>query len=234
MIVYGKNVVEAILASSREINHIYVDHKFADHKLINRLKKIKVKMTYSSKHELNQLTNNGLHQGIALDVEDYKYLTIHQYLAEYGKDENNVVMLDEIQDPHNFGSIIRTCESIGVKTIIISKNNQVHLNATVAKVSAGALEYVKIVEVTNLNQTIKLLKENDFWIVGTTLNTDKSYKELDKEMKKVIIFGNEGKGLRPLVERNCDILVKIPMIGNVNSLNVGVSVGVVLYELINA
>src|SRR5690554_8112247 len=104
MIVYGKNVVEAILDSGRKINHIYIDNKFRDNKLMNRLTNTNVKISLKSKHELNQLTNNGIHQGIALDVVPYEYLSIHEYINNYAETERNIVMLDEIQDPHNFGS----------------------------------------------------------------------------------------------------------------------------------
>lgn len=233
MIVYGKNVVEAILKSDRKIHQIYLDNKFSDQKLVSKLQKTNIKITYYNKNELNKLTNNGLHQGVALSIDAYKTLNINEFISEYAKDEKNIIMLDELQDPHNLGSIIRTCEAAGIKTIVISKNNQVPINSTVVKVSAGALEYVKIVEVTNINQAIKSLKETGYWIIGTSLDTDQSYQSIDRDIKKVFVFGNEGKGLRKLVSNNCDFLIKIPMMGHINSLNVGVSVGIVVYEYID-
>ena len=170
----------------------------------------------------------GLHQGIVLEVEDYKYATLDDIID--GKD-NLIVMLDHIEDPHNFGAIIRSCEAAGVNGIIIPNVRSVSVNSTVMKTSVGTAEKMKIVQVTNLNSTIKILKDNGYWIFGTDM-VGQDYTKLDYRGKTCIICGNEGDGMSKLVKENCDFIASIPMKGEVNSLNASVATAIIIFEAI--
>ncbi|HHT55683.1 MAG TPA: 23S rRNA (guanosine(2251)-2'-O)-methyltransferase RlmB [Acholeplasma sp.] len=227
MIIYGKNTIREAIYAKRKIYEITLDEKFNDYKYLNFLKENDLEIKYTNKGELNNLTNNGIHQGVTAKVKPYEYKELHEVL---NKDvRQRFLILDGIQDPHNFGAIIRTAEATKLDGIIVTKKNQVPLTAVVAKVSSGAIEHVNIILVTNINQTIKVLKENNVWVVGTDGSAEKNYLELPKEESLAIIVGNEGAGIRPLVKQNCDILVKIPMLGKVNSLNVSVAAALMLY-----
>mgnify|MGYP001088537565 FL=1 len=227
MIIYGKNTIREAIYAKRKIYEITLDEKFNDYKYLNFLKENNLEIKYRNKGELNNITNNGIHQGVTAKVKPYEYKELHEVL---NKDvRQRFLILDGIQDPHNFGAIIRTAEATKLDGIIVTKKNQVPLTAVVAKVSSGAIEHVNIILVTNINQTIKVLKENNVWVVGTDGSAEKNYLELPKEESLAIIVGNEGAGIRPLVKQNCDILVKIPMLGKVNSLNVSVAAALMLY-----
>ena len=144
-----------------------------------------------------------------------------------------IVILDHLEDPHNLGAIIRTCEAAGITGIILPKDRSVSVNSTVMKTSAGALENVKISMVTNLNQTIKELKDKGFWIVGTDMN-GQDYRTIDYSGKIAIIIGNEGKGMSSIISSNCDFIAEIPMYGKINSLNASVAAGIIIYEAIRS
>jgi 23S rRNA (guanosine2251-2'-O)-methyltransferase len=141
-------------------------------------------------------------------------------------------MLDEIQDPHNVGAILRTAECSGLNGVIITKHNSATITSTVTKVSAGATEHLKIRQVNNLSQTIDELKEKGFWIVGSSLENAKNYTEVDFKIPLALIVGNEEKGIRKLTASKCDFLVKIPMSGKIQSLNVSVATGILLFEIL--
>lgn len=221
MRVYGKNVVKEYLKEKQKIKKAYVYENFNDKEILENLDNI----TYLDKERLDEM-ENGNHQGIILEVEDYKYTYIDDII-----NEDIIVILDHIEDPHNFGAIIRTCESAGIKSIIIPKDRSVKVNATVMKTSVGTLENVKISMVSNLVNTIKKLKDNNFWIIGTDMEgTD--YKKIDYTGKIAIIIGNEGKGVSRLVKENCDFIASIPMKGKVNSLNASVAAALVIYEAV--
>jgi len=227
MIIYGKNTIKEAIYANRKIFEVILDEKFNDYKYLNFLKENNIAVKYSNKGELNNLTNNGIHQGIVAEVKPYEYKELHEVLNKDQK--QRFLILDGIEDPHNFGAIIRTAEATKLDGIIVTRKNQVPLTAVVAKVSSGAIEHVNIILVTNINQTIKVLKENNVWVVGTDGSADRDYLELPKDESLAIIVGNEGSGIRPLVKQNCDILVKIPMLGKVNSLNVSVAAALMLY-----
>ena len=216
MYVYGKNVAKDI---NSKIEKVYVVNNFKDKEL---LKKFKAPIVYVDKNKLDKMVD-GLHQGIVLKIADYKYKDINELNGE------TVVMLDHLEDPHNFGAIIRTCEAAGIKDIIIPKDRSVKVNSTVMKTSAGCLDRVNIYEVTNLVQTINHLKKNNYWIIGTDMEgTD--YKTIDYKDKIVIIIGNEGNGISRLVKESCDFVATIPMQGEVNSLNASVAAGIIIFE----
>ena len=179
---------------------------------------------------MNKL-EEGNHQGIILDIEDYEYYDEAEMFNNMPENPF-IVILDHLEDPHNFGAIIRTCEAAGVDYIIIPKDRSVRVNKTVMKVSAGALNNVKIVMTTNLNRFIKRIKDNGVWVVGTALSDSVYYDKVDYNMPVALIIGNEGKGISQLVKKNCDFVVKIPMIGKINSLNASVAAGIMIYEVV--
>lgn len=222
MIVYGKNVAKEVIDSKKRINKVIISDKFSDKEILSKLNGIKKEVCDSRK--LDEMFK-GNHQGIALDIEDYKYSELTEVL-----NSNFIVMLDHLEDPHNFGAIIRTCEAAGVDAIVIPKNRSVEVNSTVMKVSAGALNNVKIVEVTNLVNAIKKLKDNGFWVYGTDMDGE-TYTKVSYDSKTVLVIGAEGNGISKLVSENCDFMIKIPMIGKINSLNASVAAGIVIYEV---
>lgn len=227
MYIYGKNIIREAIYAKRAIYELLLDEKFNDYKFINFLKDHNIKYQTTNKGELNNLTNNGIHQGVVAKVRPYEYQELENVLNVEVR--QRFLILDEISDPHNLGAILRTAEATKLDGIIMSKKNQVPLNATVAKVSSGAIEHVNVILVNNINQTIKKLKENNIWIIGTDDKAENSYLEIPKDLSVAIVLGSEGSGIRPLVKENCDILVKIPMYGKVNSLNVSVAAALMLY-----
>lgn len=225
MHVFGKNVAKEILNNPKIINKIYLYDNFNDKDILNKIKDNNIQTKLLTKHELDNI-ENGNHQGIILDIKDYNYCFLDKLL-----DKNIIVILDHLEDPHNFGAIIRTCEAAGITSIIIPKDRSVKVNATVMKTSAGTLEKVNIAMVSNLTNAIKTLKDNGFWIIGTDMEgTD--YKKIDYTGKIALIIGNEGKGMSRLVAENCDYIAKIPMYGTVNSLNASVAAALVIYEAV--
>ena len=227
MYVFGKNVAEEVIKKNEKIKKAYIYKDFNDKNLISALQKVKISIVYCEKYELDKLAN-GNHQGIILSIPDYEYCDPSEMISA---DDSLIVILDHIEDPHNLGAIIRTCEAAGVNGIIIPKDRSVLVNSTVMKVSAGALENVKIACVTNLNNTIKYLKDNGFWIVGTDMKGT-SYDKIDYSGKTAIIIGNEGKGMSKLVRESCDFIASIDMRGTINSLNASVATGIVVFEAI--
>lgn len=227
MIVYGKNVIREAVFAKRPIFRLWLDDKFTDTHFLNFLKDRGVSFERTPKGELNRMTDNQVHQGVVADVKDYDYKELQEIL-DTGK-QKRFLILDGIEDPHNLGAIMRTAEATGLDAIILSKKGQVPLNATVAKVSSGAIEHVPVCLVSNLSQTIDELKKKDIWVIGTDGNTDKSYLEMPLDRSLAIVLGNEGDGIRPLVKSRCDMLVKIPMKGKINSLNVSVAAALMMY-----
>lgn len=172
--------------------------------------------------------SKGVHQGIILDVMDYQYTPLNYLLKS---DAKFVVILDHLEDPHNFGAIIRTSEAALVDAIIIPQDREVQVNSTVMKTSAGALAKMNICRVTNLVQTINKLKDDGFWIVGTAMDgTD--YRQIDYSGKIALVVGNEGNGMSRLVRESCDFVASIPMRGEINSLNASVATGIMIYEVV--
>lgn len=231
MYIYGKNVAKEQLSTNNKIVRAYISKKFRDQNIIDLLKDKGVKINFVDELQLDRKVD-GNHQGIVLEVDDVKTLSLDYYL-NLTKDKENplLVMLDHLEDPHNFGAIIRTCEAAGVTGIIIPKNRCVEVNATVIRTSVGASKYVPIVEVTNLTNTINELKKDGFWVVGTDMDGT-NYTEIDYKGKTCLIIGNEGSGMSRIVRDNCDFIATIPMNGKINSLNASVAAGIVIYEAI--
>jgi predicted rRNA methylase len=230
MIVYGKNVIKEAVFSSRPIFNLYIDQKFNDYKFLAFLEDKSIRYEKVSKEKLSQLAGNSVHQGIVANVKDYETYELKEVLDQ--KQRQRFLILDGIEDPHNLGAIMRTAEATNLTGIIMSKKGQVPLNQTVAKVSSGAIEHVKVILVSNINQAIENLKEHNVLVVGTDGNTDQTYDDLPKERSIAIVMGNEGSGMRPLVKKHCDMLVKIPMYGKINSLNVSVAAALMMYKIL--
>ncbi len=235
--VEGRNSVLELLESGKDINKLYIsdgEKHGSIHKIIALAKERKVVINKVDKYKLDKMSQTENHQGVIAIVPPYEYCDVDDIL-ELAKSKNEkafILILDGIEDPHNLGSIIRTAETAGVHGIIIPKRRAAAVNSTVSKVSAGAVEHMKIARVNNINETIKYLKENDIWVCGTDMNTDTYYYEQDYKMPIAIVIGSEGFGMSRLVKENCDFLVKIPMKGKITSLNASVSAGIVMYEVV--
>ena len=172
-------------------------------------------------------------QGVIALKSSHTFFSIEEIIEDSKKEKYPLVLLlDSIQDTHNLGAILRTAECSGVTGVVITKHNSAPVNATVAKTSAGASEHVKICPVSNLVHTIDLLKDKGFWIIGSSLENSKDYTDQDYKMPVALIIGNEEKGIRRLTAEKCDFLVKIPMTGKIQSLNVSVAAGVLLFEIL--
>lgn len=230
MYVYGKNVAKEIISNNRKIKKAYLSLNLKDSKIDEDLKSMNVAINYLNNHEMDKLEKKN-HQGIILEIPDYKYLS-EKDMFDKMPNKPFIIILDHLEDPHNFGAIIRTCEAAGVDFIIIPKNRSVSVNSSVMKTSTGALDNVNIVEVTNLNNTINKLKKSGVWIVGTDMENSVSYETIDYKVPVAIIIGSEGFGMSNLVKKNCDFIANIPMYGKINSLNASVAAGIMIYEVI--
>lgn len=229
LIIYGKNVIREAVFAGRRFFKLYLDEKLNDHRFIQFLDDKNVKYQFTTKNELNQLSKNQLHQGMVADVEDYQTYELKDVLDKDKK--QYFIILDGIEDPHNLGAMIRTAEAVQIDGIIMSKKGAVPLTATVAKVSSGAIEHVKIILVSNINQAMLEMKKHGVWVIGTDGQTDQTYDDMPKDVSLAVVMGNEGEGMRPLVKQNCDMLVKIPMYGKINSLNVSVAAALMMYKM---
>ncbi len=230
MIIYGKNVIKEAVYASRPIFNMYVDLKFNDFKFLAFLEENDIRFEKVSKEKLNQLANQQNHQGIVANVKDYETYTLDEVVDQ--QKIQRFLILDGLEDPHNLGAILRTAEATNLSGIIMSKKGQVQLNATVAKVSSGAIEHVKVILVSNINQVIMNLQKLDVIVVGTDGNTEQTYDDMPLEKSLAVVLGNEGMGIRPLVKSHCDMLVKIPMHGKINSLNVSVAAALMMYKML--
>ncbi len=228
MLVYGRNVLEEYLKKTEKVRKIIFQEGFRDENLKSSIEKLNIPVEFRSKNELDRFAK-GVHQGVILEVEDYQYVPLFDLLS---KEENSIlVILDHIEDPHNLGAIIRTCEAAKVDGIILPKDRSASINATVMKTSVGTIENLKIAQVTNLSKTIDTLKKEGYWIVGTAMD-GKDFRSIDYHGKIALIIGNEGKGMGRLVRESCDFVASIPMYGKVNSLNASVSFGIMIYEVL--
>ncbi len=235
--VEGRNAVLELLESDRDINKIFIsdgEKHGSINKIIALAREKKIIINEVTKAKLNQMSQTENNQGVIAIVPPFNYCELEDILdlAKNRKENPFVLILDGIEDPHNLGSIIRTAETAGVHGIIIPKRRAASVNSTVSKVSAGAVEHMKIARVNNINDAMKTLKENDIWICGTDMNTDKYFYEEDFTGGIGIVIGSEGYGMSKLVKENCDFLVKIPMKGKITSLNASVSAGIVVYEVV--
>lgn len=227
MIVYGRNVAKEMLNSNKKINKIMIQKDFGDKSIISLIENKKIKCEILDKKEFSRFDKFS-HQGIILDVEDFVYTDLNEIISV---PDATIVILDHLEDPHNLGAIIRTCEAAGITGIILPKDRSVSVNSTVMKTSAGALNNMKICMVTNLNNTIKELKKNGIWIIGTDMVNSVLYTKIDYDIPLALVIGSEGFGISRLVRESCDYVVNIPMVGKVNSLNASVAAGVLIYKI---
>ena len=234
-IIIGKNPVMEALSSGRSVNKVFV----AEHLNPNTVKKLKqlakeagTIVQHVPKAKLDHLSS-GNHQGIVAYVASYEYGNLEDLFerAEQRDEDPFFIILDELEDPHNLGSILRTADAAGVHGVIIPKRRSVGLTATVAKTAAGAIEHIPVVRVTNIADTIDELKERHVWVVGTEGEATEDYRRLEGTMPIAIVIGNEGKGISRLVRKKCDWTVSIPMHGEVSSLNASVACSLLLYEI---
>ena len=234
--IYGRKPVLEALKSDVELEVIYVSfgqHGDIINQIISAAKKNGVKITQLSTPKFNSFAEGQNAQGVIALKSSQEYFELEELIEESKKAKFPfLLLLDSIQDPHNLGAILRTAECAGVDGIIVTTNQSAPINETAEKISAGAVSHLKICKVNNLVHTIEKLKKEGFWIAGSHLTGDsKNYTDLDYKMPLALIVGNEEKGIRKLVSENCDFLVKIPMKGKIDSLNVSVSTGVLLFEI---
>lgn len=227
MKVFGKNVFNELKSDTKKIRKVYLSSAFRDRDIIDFIQKNGISYVTVEKSKFDKMVD-GNTQGIILEVEDFEYKS----LGELDTSLKRIVILDHLEDPHNFGAIIRTCEAAGVKAIIIPKDRSVTVNSTVVKTSTGALEYVDIFQVANLTQAIEYLKKNGYFVYGAEAD-GVMYDEVSYSDKMALVIGSEGNGLTRVVRNACDEIISIPMYGHVNSLNASVSFGVLIYGIKN-
>lgn len=234
--ILGKNPIIEAIESERSIHKIYIAeglNKNVTQKLLDLAKQKGIVTQFVPKKKLDQMAEGNQHQGMIASVAAYDYIDLNDLLKK-SKENNNfpfLVMLDEIEDPHNLGSILRTADVVGVDGIIIPKRRSVGLTATVAKTSTGAVEYIPVARVTNLAQTIDQLKKEGYWVIGTDASAEKMYTEVDFQIPVCLVIGSEGKGISRLIREKCDLMIKMPMKGHINSLNASVAAALVMYEV---
>lgn len=234
-IIEGRNPVTEVLKSGRTIEKLFIAKGAVEGSLkmiISKAKDMGIVISEVDRKKLDEMSTTHSHQGVIALVSNYVYSTIEEILksAEEKGEEPFIIILDEIEDPHNLGSIIRSANVSGAHGIIIPKRRSALVTATVAKASAGAIEYTRIAKITNLNQTIKELKEKGLWVIGTDMDGEVCYKS-NLRGPIAIVIGSEGKGISRLVKENCDGVVSIPMTGEINSLNASVAAGIIMYEI---
>ena len=230
-LIYGKNpVIEAI--NARKALKVFLVHNFNDQKVINLIRDNKLPVVSIYSNEMERMCDGGVHQGLAAELKPYQTVSLEEIIIRANKKTKKIiVMLDNINDPHNLGAILRSADVFEAAGIVLPKHNSVSLNATVAKTSAGAINYVPVAVVNNLNQAIKTLKEEGYWVVSTDGSATIDYSSIKYDFPVVVVIGSEGKGVSPLVLKNSDYVVKIPQFGHVNSLNASVAAGILLAEV---
>ena len=233
--VEGRNPVIEVLNGKRRVEKILI-LKSAQGQVIDKIYNLaqdkNVSIERVTKGKLDNLAKSHAHQGVIAFAEDLDYYSLDN-LVEQAKEQSDnpfLVLLDEIKDPHNFGSILRTAEAAGVDGVIIPKRRAVGFTPVVVKTSAGAVEYLPVAQVTNLARTIEQLKEEGFWIAGADLEAKQSCYQADLGGSLGLVIGSEGSGMRRLVKEKCDFLIKMPMEGQIESLNASVAAGILIYE----
>lgn len=230
--IYGKNTVCERIRKGASIEKIYIFDKLGDNKIHQLVKNSKIPSEFVERKFLDKLVDNANHQGLVAIISSYEYYSLDEIISGPSKTKYPLlVMLDGLEDPHNLGAILRTCDAVGVDGVIIPKHNSVSLTSTVAKVSTGAIEHVKVARVTNLTNTLKELKIKGFWVVGAEAENALDYRSVDYNQPIVLVIGAEGKGISRLVKEQCDFRIKIPMVGHVNSLNASVATSIILYQI---
>lgn len=231
MFIYGKNPVRQLFLENKEIKELWIVGNENEMESLAARHHIKVRKT--DKKYLTKLTGSERHQNVAAEVNDYKTYSIEELMETANGKHGLLILLDELEDPHNLGAILRSADAVGANGVIFKKTHAVGLTPTVAKVSAGAIDTVKCAAVTNLSRAIEKLQKNGWWIVGTDMHGE-DYRKLKYDFNCVLVIGNEGKGISRLIKEKCDYVVKIPMVGKIESLNASVSAGILMYGVHNA
>ncbi|OOP71617.1 23S rRNA (guanosine(2251)-2'-O)-methyltransferase RlmB [Clostridium beijerinckii] len=236
-IVIGRNAVIEALKGERTIETLYISNSKLEGSIktiVGLAKENRILIKEVDKRKLDSMCGGEVHQGVIAKVTPYKYSEVSDILdlAEKRGEAPFIVILDEIEDPHNLGSIVRTAELFGVHGIILPKRRSASVSTTVYKSSVGAIEHVKIAKVTNLNSTIEELKEKGIWIYGADIRAEEYSYQVDFGGPCAVIIGNEGRGISKLTVEKCDKLIKIPMVGKINSLNASVAGGIIMYEVL--
>ena len=223
MLVYGKNVLKE--TDAKMIRKVYLVTGFRDEQIYSILKDQQIRYEFITRERMEQMVK-GNHQGIVLDIHEYQYASLADcFLTDF------VLVLDHLEDPHNLGAIIRSAEAAGIHYIILPKDRSVRVNDTVMKISAGALNRVSIILVANIAETLRILKEKGFFIFASAMDGE-SYRHFNYNLKKVLVIGSEGKGIRSITRKNSDAIIKIPMKGQINSLNASVAAGILMFQMI--
>ena len=229
--IFGKNTVDSYI-ESKSIIEVFAINNFSDDKLLRKLRQANIKVSFKDKNFLDKLSNSNKHQGIIASIKSFEYSSLNEIIQNAKKKQYPfIVALDGIEDPHNVGAIIRTCEAFSVDGIIISKHNSCPINQTVAKVSTGAIANVKIAQVTNLTQALNELKKNGYWVYAAEAFNSQPYESLDYKNSVVLVVGSEGFGISRLVKEQADFNIAIKMTGKVNSLNVSVATAILVSHI---
>ena len=232
-LVYGRNTVLSSL-NEGEVISIFVKEDLKDQRIIDLAKKKNATIKYMNLKELDKMSNYSNHQGVVAEINDYHYSSLDEIVSYSRKQDHPLILiLDEIADPHNLGAILRSADAFNVDGIIMKNRNQVLVNATVFKVSTGAANYVKVAVVSNLTNAIKRLKDEGYWIYAADGSAKEDYSKQNYSGPTALVVGSEGFGISRLVLENSDIIIKIPMYGHVNSLNVSVATGILLSRIRN-
>ncbi|MCQ2798905.1 MAG: 23S rRNA (guanosine(2251)-2'-O)-methyltransferase RlmB [Bacilli bacterium] len=233
-IVYGRNAVRASIDACN-VKTLYVARHLDGDKLVDYARKKKLDVKFVENNDLTRMAKNSSHQGFVAIGEDYALSSIEEIIESAKvKQYPLIVILDGIEDPHNLGAILRTADAFGVDGIIMKNRGQVQLNGTVAKVSTGAINYVKVAAVNNLSNAIEKLKQSGYWIVASDGSANQSYLDIDYKCPIALVVGSEGFGIAPLVLKRSDFVVKIPMHGHVSCLNASVATAVILAGIISS
>ncbi|MBE5907465.1 MAG: 23S rRNA (guanosine(2251)-2'-O)-methyltransferase RlmB [Lachnospiraceae bacterium] len=235
-VIEGRNVVLEALRSGQTIDKIFVLDGCMDgpvRTIVRDAKKQNILINFVKKERLDQMSETGKHQGVIAYIAAYDYASVDDImnLAKEKGEDPFVILLDEIEDPHNLGAIIRTANQAGAHGVIIPKHRAAGLTATVARASAGAINYTPVAKVTNMSATIEALKDMGMWFVCADMGGTRMY-DLNLKGPIGLVIGNEGKGISPLVKKNCDMVASIPMKGDIDSLNASVACGILAYEIV--
>ncbi|GIW21947.1 MAG: 23S rRNA (guanosine(2251)-2'-O)-methyltransferase RlmB [Candidatus Sericytochromatia bacterium] len=231
-IIFGKHSLNSALRNQVTINKVWLSESLKGiDNLINELKNNQIPYKFIKKSKLDEIAGNTNHQGYVAEITNKKFTDIQDIIEKSKYKDIFIVILDGIKDPHNLGAIIRTSVCAGVDAIIIPKYRAVGITGTVAKTSAGTLNDIDICRVTNISQTINLLKKNNIWVVGLDINSKFIYTEANLKGNIALVIGSEGEGISKIVKESCDFTIKIPMKNNVNSLNASVASAIIVYEV---
>jgi 23S rRNA (guanosine2251-2'-O)-methyltransferase len=234
-VVYGiHSVQEALKAHGRAFQYVAISRERHDHRVhevVQQCRELGVPVRQLAREELTRLARTGRHQGVVAVTSEKQYSDVEDILAQRRGAHAFLLVLDGIEDPHNLGAVLRSADAAGADGVVIPERRATGVTATVAKASAGASEHVPVARVTNISRTLEELKARNIWVIGLDERAQKAYDELDYNLDLALAVGAEGKGMHELVRRHCDLLVRIPMAGQVPSLNVSVAAGVVMFEV---